>query len=84
MKNIVGTFEAKTNFTKLIEKVRKGEVVMITRRGEPVAKMVPLDKSLDTRAANAAISRIKLLAKQLKLGKYDWEEWKSYRDVGRK
>ncbi len=37
----VGTFEAKTNLAKLLKKVKKGETVLITNRGEPVAKLVP-------------------------------------------
>ncbi len=37
----VGTYEAKTNLTKLIERVEGGETVLVTRHGKPVAKIVP-------------------------------------------
>lgn len=37
----VGTFEAKTHLTQLLERVAKGERIVITRRGKPVAMLVP-------------------------------------------
>jgi prevent-host-death family protein len=39
----VGTFEAKTHLTHLLERVAKGERITITNRGKPVAMLVPLD-----------------------------------------
>jgi len=33
----VGSFEAKTHLPKLLKRVAKGEKIIITRRGEPVA-----------------------------------------------
>ena len=37
----VGTFEAKTHLNELLKRVSKGETIRITRRGIPVAKLVP-------------------------------------------
>lgn len=37
----VGAFEAKTHFNELLKKVSEGETIRITRRGIPVAKLVP-------------------------------------------
>ena len=37
----VGTFEAKTHLTHLLERVAKGERIIITNRGKPVAMLVP-------------------------------------------
>jgi prevent-host-death family protein len=37
----VGTFEAKTHLTRLLERVAKGERIVITNRGKPVAMLVP-------------------------------------------
>jgi hypothetical protein len=34
-------------------------------------------------AARAAVRRIRERAEQSKLGRFDWPEWKSYRDEGR-
>jgi prevent-host-death family protein len=39
----VGTFEAKTHFTRLLERVAKGERIVITNRGKPVAMLVPTE-----------------------------------------
>lgn len=39
----VGMHEAKTNLSKLVDKVLGGEEVTITRNGMPVAKIVPLE-----------------------------------------
>lgn len=37
----VGVFEAKTHLTALLDRVDAGEEIIITRRGEPIAKLVP-------------------------------------------
>ncbi len=37
----VGSFEAKTHLPALLERVRKGEHITITKRGVPVAMLVP-------------------------------------------
>jgi prevent-host-death family protein len=39
----VGVFDAKTHLNSLLERVSKGETIQITRRGVPVAKLVPPD-----------------------------------------
>ena len=40
----IGAFEAKTKFSELLERVRKGEQITITKHEKPVAKLVPFDK----------------------------------------
>ncbi len=37
----VGSFEAKTHLPQLLERVAKGENIVITKRGKPVAMLVP-------------------------------------------
>lgn len=37
----VGTFDAKTHLSELLERVRQGERITITRRGVPIAVLVP-------------------------------------------
>jgi len=39
----VGVFEAKTHFSALIESVAHGEEVLVTKKGVPIAKIVPVD-----------------------------------------
>lgn len=41
MTKSVGVHEAKTHLSRLLERVRRGEEVVITRRGEEVARLVP-------------------------------------------
>jgi prevent-host-death family protein len=40
----VGTFEAKTHLSALLERVARGERILITSRGKPVAMLVPPER----------------------------------------
>jgi prevent-host-death family protein len=40
---VVNVHEAKTHLSRLLERVAKGEDVVIARAGTPVAKLVPLN-----------------------------------------
>jgi prevent-host-death family protein len=79
----IGAFEAKNKFGQLLDIVERGEEVMITRHGREVARLVPARPSTDREAARAAVQRMRARAEQRKLGRFDWSEWKSYRDEGR-
>lgn len=83
MKNSIGTFEAKTHFTKIITQVISGEEILITRRGKAVAKIIPIKETFDRDKIKAAIFRLRKLAKEMQLGNFNWDEWKSYKDEGR-
>ena len=37
----IGAFEAKTHFSQIIEQAEQGKDFIITRRGKPVAKIIP-------------------------------------------
>jgi prevent-host-death family protein len=39
---MVNVHEAKTQFSKLLEKAERGEEIIIARSGKPVAKLVPI------------------------------------------
>ena len=39
----VGAYEAKTHLSSLLERVAQGESVMITKHGQPVAVMQPVE-----------------------------------------
>lgn len=48
----VGIFEAKTKLSELCEVVhRTGESILVTRRGKPFVRIVPLEESRDTGSA---------------------------------
>jgi prevent-host-death family protein len=51
----VGSFEAKTKLAELLDKVEAGETVTITRRGKPVAKLVPAAVDEAERARRRAL-----------------------------
>lgn len=53
----VGAYEAKTQLSRLLERVMKGERITITRHGVPVAILQPPDpgKSGDTRTVISEI-----------------------------
>ncbi len=38
----VGAFEAKTRLSELLDEVSKGRVYRITRRGKPIAELLPI------------------------------------------
>ena len=79
----IGAFEAKNKFGQLLDWVEDGEEVVITRHGREVARLVPARHDINRDEARAAIQRIRARAEQSKLGQFDWEEWKTYRDEGR-
>jgi prevent-host-death family protein len=80
----IGAFEAKNKLSELLDRVERGERVVITRRGKAVAELVPVDVSEARRErSRRAMQGIRTLAKEMNLGPFDWEEWKKYRDEGR-
>jgi prevent-host-death family protein len=79
----IGAFEAKNKLGQLLDLVERGEEIVITRHGKHVARLVPPHSAVDHDQARNALRRIRERAKRLKLGPFDWDEWKSYRDEGR-
>lgn len=43
----IGSFDAKTHFSEIIQKVAGGEEYLITKNGKPVARLVPPKGSKD-------------------------------------
>lgn len=54
----VTAYEAKTHLPRLIRAVERGETVVITRHGRPVARLVPFEEQ-DRAEVIEAIERIK-------------------------
>lgn len=81
-----GAAEGENNFSKILKLVEAGEVIVITRHGKPVARIAPHSGVSASRgaAARAAAARIRQRASQRKTGPFDWQEWKAFRDAGRK
>ena len=47
----VGAFEAKNTLAALLDEVERGDEVLITRRGKPVARLVPATSGFDREKA---------------------------------
>ena len=60
----VGTSEAKTRFSALLDEVARGETIIITRRGCPVAWLTP-PEAPDRRNASAAAATLRDLRKRV-------------------
>jgi prevent-host-death family protein len=80
----IGAFEAKNKLAELLDRVEHGEEIVITRRGKRVAKLVPAEAQQGSAAACAAATKIRVLAREMKLGRFDWKEWKTFRDHSRR
>ncbi|HSM33677.1 MAG TPA: type II toxin-antitoxin system prevent-host-death family antitoxin [Anaerolineae bacterium] len=50
----IGAFEAKTHLSELLDLAALGERVTITRRGKPVAMLVPISQEPSVTPAEAA------------------------------
>ena len=57
----VGAYDAKTHLPKLLEKVRKGDRITITKHGIPVAILQPVepDKHTDVRSTIMEIRKFR-------------------------
>lgn len=60
----VGAYEAKTHLSELLDRVERGEQIVITRHGRPVARLVPEGRE-DVEEALAALDRITARRKAL-------------------
>ena len=60
----IGTFEAKTHLSELLARVSKGESIRITRRGIPIAKLVPAEEE-EQKDLKKIVREIRGLPKEL-------------------
>jgi prevent-host-death family protein len=69
----VGAYEAKTHLSELLERVSKGERIVITRHGTPVAVLAPIsDREL--RPALEVIADLRDFRKTHTLGDHSLRE----------
>ena len=80
----VGVFEAKNNLSALLDEVEAGAEITITRRGRPVARLVPAPSLPASDRARQAAEGIRALAREMKNGPGKWAEWRKFRDEGRR
>lgn len=72
--------EAKTHFLRILDKVERGETVLITRHGRAIARITP-EAEIDGERVRQAIEGMKALRR--KIGTMTLEEILSARDEGR-
>jgi prevent-host-death family protein len=81
----IGAYDAKTRLSELLDRVERGEQIVITRHGKPIARLVP-EGGHDREAALAAIEELaryrnELAARGIRL---TTEEILALRDEGRR
>ncbi len=64
----VGVFEAKNRLTALLDEVEQGHEVLITRRGKPIARLVPAESGFDRVKARRAADGLRAASESLTLG----------------
>ena len=59
MNTQIGAFEAKTHLSQLLDRVAQGERIAITRRGRPVAQLVPYEAGVDAGGLRRLVARVR-------------------------
>lgn len=77
---VVGAFEAKTHLSALLDRVERGEEILITKHGRPVARLAPV-QAAPSAQAREAVEALRRFRATHSLGGLDWRE---LRDEGRK
>jgi len=68
-KSTYGAFEAKTHLSNLLDRVEKGDRIVITRHGREVAVLAPIEKRVVTRNLPEIIERALAASKGTSLPK---------------
>lgn len=58
----VNIHQAKTNLSKLLEKVQDGQEVIISKAGKPIAKLVPFNPAASSRKLGLMKGKIRIAA----------------------
>jgi prevent-host-death family protein len=65
----VGTFEAKTHLSSLLDRVARGERITITRHGVPAAVLIPVTEVAPKLSHQEVVEGMRELRKRVKPGK---------------
>ena len=68
MMHEIGEFEAKNRLGTLLDRVEHGEEIVITRRGKPVAKLIPVGPGFDRAKARRAVAGLLQASRGVTLG----------------
>jgi prevent-host-death family protein len=80
----VSAYEAKTHWSRLLARARRGESTTITYRGRPVARLVPASAAADAGEVAAAIRRLRERAMRLEGDGFGTAEIRGLIDEGRR
>jgi prevent-host-death family protein len=81
----IGAFEAKNTLGRLLDRVERGEEIIVSRRGEPVARLVPADRTIDQGRAHQAVVSLRVLANELAAGEpVILQDLMAWRNAGRR
>ena len=78
----VNLFDAKNRLSALVDQVEEGREVTITRRGKPVARLVPMVSQKEQGQKTTEKLRTLRLSIAKRGENFTWEELKSFRDEG--
>jgi prevent-host-death family protein len=83
--NSITAFDAKNRLGSLLDRVQGGEELIITRHGQPVAKLVPVNKHTDDEVSEAFETFRRIRESMAKSGtKVSRDEIKKWRGEGRR
>jgi len=66
---LIGAFEAKKHLSNLLDRVSRGEKITITRRGVPIAMLVPVEVAKAKLTHKEIVEGMRKLRKRTKPGK---------------
>jgi antitoxin (DNA-binding transcriptional repressor) of toxin-antitoxin stability system len=83
---VVGAHDAKTRLAELLDRVERGEEIVITRHGRPIARLSRVGTGHDVAAARAAVEALGALREEIarSSGRITMAEILAMRDEGRK
>lgn len=80
----ISLFDAKNRLSALVDLVEDGAEVTITRRGKPVARLVPVETCATQ--SHKAVAELRSLRETIAARgeRFTWDELKAFRDEGRR
>lgn len=82
----VGAYDAKARLSHLLDRVERGEEIVITRHGRPIARLIPEAPGHEVASALKAVDRLNAIREDLAARGVvlTQEEIRSLRDDGRR
>ncbi|MCX5866765.1 MAG: type II toxin-antitoxin system Phd/YefM family antitoxin [Proteobacteria bacterium] len=56
----INVHEAKTHFSRFLDRVGNGEEIIIAKAGKPIARLLPLHRKAGTRTPGSARGKVKI------------------------